>query len=291
MLFELKLMQGSEEEDDSYNTIVAGIMTLNEDGSATYETADNAENPQTINLTLKQTEEGLSADITSDGDFTISPDGHYDFIEGVIEVSEASAVALLEHLPTAATSLNSNNGEYTINYPDELISEWFYSAEAVFNDTGDTLAKFLIAKNLSAVFRVDDDIEPIMIYGSAQPMMDAYVMDLQEDNYVEEDETDAVGGPTYVPRMLVQLSLPKGANMQTGTSDTLEVLLPYNLPYTLTAESEDDSIVTVDENNNVTAVAAGETFVNCTITCEDGVAIIGLMVYVTDILESENYTE
>jgi hypothetical protein len=273
VLFELKLMQGSEAEDGSVNTTVSGIMTLNEDGSAAYETADNAEKPQTINLTLKQTAAGLSADITSDGDFAISPDGHYDFIDNDIEISEEISVAILEHLPTAATSLSGNNGEYTVNFSDELLSDWFYSVEAVLNDTGATSAKFLIAKDLSAVFRVDDDIEPIMIYGSAQPMMDAYVMELQNS---EED------APNYEPRILVQVSLPNGVDMKKGTSDTLKVLLPCDLPYTLIAESEDDSIVSVDENNKVNAVAAGEVVINCTITCEDGVAMIGLVVNVTE---------
>lgn len=38
--------------------------------------------------------------------------------------------------------------------------------EATFDDTGVVLAKFLIAKDLSAVYRVDDDIDPFLIFGS-----------------------------------------------------------------------------------------------------------------------------
>jgi hypothetical protein len=287
-LFEFRLMEGSESEDIAVDTIISGIMLVNEDGTAVYETADNSENPLTINLTLTSTDDGKAVDVSSNGDFVISPDGHYDYIETGIEVSDAASVAILEHLPTAATSLNSNNGDYTINFPDALISDWFYSVEAVFNDNGETLAKFLIAKDLSAVFRVDDDIEPVMIYGTAQPMMDAYVMEL--GYYDEDSESEEYDdGPMYEPRDLVEVKLPGGVYMQPGASDALEAVIPGTLPYTLTASSEDESIATVDGNNVVTAVSPGETVINCTINCEDGVSMIGLVVYVTENIEFEDY--
>jgi hypothetical protein len=289
-LFEFRLMEGSESEDSAFDTILSGIMTINEDGSAAYETAPDAANPLTVHLTLTQTDAGMTADVTSEGNFTISPDGHYDFIEAYIEVSAATSIAILEHLPTAATSLNSNNGAYTINFPDALISDWFYAVEAVFDDTGATLAKFLIAKDLSAVFRADDDITPVLIYGTAQPMMDAYVM---EPQYEEETAVDDGGveaeEPPYEPRMLVELRLPNGVYMQPGATDTLEAVIPGELPYTLAATSEDESIVSVSENGVVTAVAVGETILNCTITCEDGVAMIGLVVTVVEDMEFEEY--
>jgi hypothetical protein len=284
-LFEFRLMEGSESEDAAIDTIISGVMLINEDGTGVYETADAAENPLTISLTLASTDDGKAADVTSDGDFVISPDGHYDFIEGNIEISDSASVAILEHLPTAATSLNHNNGEYTVNFPDALIDDWFYSVEAVFNDSGDTLAKFLIAKDLSAVFRVDDDIEPVMIYGSAQPMMEAYVMELQY--YDEDSEED---GPMYEPRILVDLMLPGGVYMQSGATDTLKAVIPGDLPYIITASSEDESIATVDENGVVTAVAEGETVIDCTITCEDGISMIGLVIHVTDNIEFEEYS-
>jgi hypothetical protein len=288
-LFECRLMAGSEAEDSAYDTILSGILTISEDGSAVYETADDAVNPLTVNITLTQTDEGLSAEIVSAGNLTISPDGQYDFVEGYIEVSDAASMAILEHLPTAATSLNSNNGAYTVGFPDALISDWFYAVEAVFDDSGATLAKFLIAKDLSAVFRADDDIEPVLIYGTAQPMMDAYVMEMQYDEEAVEDDGVEAEGPPYEPRMLVDLRLPNGAYMLPGSSDTLEAIIPGELPYTLTATSEDEAVVTVDENGVVTAVSVGETFVDCTITCEDGVAMIGLMVTVVEELEVEEY--
>lgn len=292
-LFEFRLMEGSEDEDSAFDTIISGVMRVSEDGSAVYETSDDAENPLTIRLTLTSTDGSLSADVTHSEDFVISPDGHYDFIEAYIEVSDAASIAILEHLPTAATSLNHNNGEYTINFPDALVSDWFYSVEAVFNDSGVTLAKFLIAKDLSAVFRADDDMTPILIYGTAQPMMDAYVMDVQyeEDNAAKPDGDEALGEPNYEPRRLVEVMLPGGVFMRTGAAHIPQAVIPCDLPYTLTAVSEDDSIATVDENGVVTAVAQGEVVIDCVITCGDGIANIGLVINVTDDLEIEDYNE
>lgn len=291
-LFEFRLMEGIEEADAAFDTIISGIMRIDEDGSAVYETADNAEKPLTITLTLTATEGGLSANVTHNGEFTISPDGHYDFTEGYMEVSDVASIAILEHLPTAATSLNHNNGAYTINFPDALIADWFYSVEAVFDDSGQALAKFLIAKDLSAVFRADDDIEPVLIYGTAQPMMDAYVMDVQpEDSAAEPDGDGAPPEPNYEPRMLVEVMLPGGVYMRPGTTDTLAAIIPGGLPYTLSAASEDDSIATVDEQGRVTAVAEGEVVINCTITCADGVANIGLVLNVTNTLDEDETIE
>ncbi len=286
-LFEFKLMEGSEAEDSAVDTVVAGIALINEDGNAVYETVDGAENPQTVTLSIDSTADGYTVDVTHSGDFDISPDGHYDFIEAYIEVSDAASVAILEHLPTALTSLNHNNGEYTVGFPDAQIADWFYSVEAVFNDSGAVLAEFLIAKDLSAVFRVDADIEPIMIYGSAQPMMDAYVMEQipisvdegSEGGGVEsQDYTD--DGPEYEPRLLVEVSLADGVYLTPGATSALTAIIPADLPYTITARSSDESVITVDAHGTVTAIAAGESVIDCEITCEDGVAYIGLVVEV-----------
>jgi uncharacterized protein YjdB len=90
--------------------------------------------------------------------------------------------------------------------------------------------------------------------------------------------------------MLVELRLPNGTYMKPGDTDTLEAVIPGDLPYTITATSQDESIVSVTENGVVTAVAVGETVLDCTITCEDGVATIGLVVTVVDELAEEVYT-
>jgi hypothetical protein len=63
---------------------------------------------------------------------------------------------------------------------DKLIDDWFYPVEATFHDTGVVLSKFLVAKDLSAVYCVDDDIDPILIFGSPHHMMDAKINSLKD---------------------------------------------------------------------------------------------------------------
>lgn len=157
-LFEFRLMERSESEESVFEYAIAGVLLINEDGGGVYET---------INFTLSLADGAYQVEVTQNGDFVISPGGHYDFVDEYLEVSDLGAAAILEHLPTAATSLNSNNGAYTINVFDASAFNWFYLVEAVFDDSGVVLAKFLVAKDLSSVFRVDDDIEPIIIYGFA----------------------------------------------------------------------------------------------------------------------------
>lgn len=276
-VFEFRFMQDSESQDFAPDIIIPGILRIDDDGIGVYETIPEAENQFSIEFVLS--EDRQTVDVTHNGVLEISPDGRYDFVEAYVEISDASANAILGHLPTAATSLNSNLGAYTLNYPDELISDWFYPVEAVFDDSGVTLAKFLIAKDISAVFRADDDIKPVMIFGSAQPMMDAYVMEKVNLSPVEGAEDDE---PEYVPRMLVNVTLDSGANLKPGMSDVLKAVIPGDLPYTLTAESLDEAVATVDENGMVTAVGEGGTGIQCIVVCEDGVAQIGIYIYVTN---------
>lgn len=288
-LFEFRLMEGSESEDSAVDTILSGVLILEDSGAGVYETIPDAENPFSVHFALSK--DGQTVDVTHDGTLEISPDGRYAFVENQIEVSDASVGEILGFLPTAATSLNSSLGAYTIHYPNALISDWFYSVEAVFDDSGAVLAKFLIAKDLSAVFRTDDDIEPVMIFGSAQPMMDAYVMEAVGGSYAEGSGEDGNGSAQddtdYEPRQLVSVTLDYGAYMTPGTSGKLMAVIPADLPYTLTAKSLDEGVAVVDENGVVTAVGEGETEIQCVVTCEDGVANISVPLCVTDALESD----
>ena len=283
-LFEFRLMEGSEAEDSAVDTILSGVLIIGEDGAGVYETIPDAENPFSVQFTLS--EDGQTVDITHDGALTISPDGRYGFVDNQIEVSDTSVGEILGFLPTAATSLNSNLGTYTINYPDALISDWFYSVEAVFDDSGAVLAKFLIAKDLSAVFRVDDDIEPVMIYGTAQPMMDATIMEAVDASSTEgtENSGDAApeDDPQYEPRPLVSVTLSGGAYLTPGATSQLAAVIPADLPYTLTAKTLDEAVAVVDESGKITAVGVGETQIQCTVACEDGTANINVFICVTD---------
>ena len=280
-------MEGSESEEFAIDTIVSGVLMLDDNGAGIYETIPDAENPFSVYFALS--EDGQAVEVTHDGALEISPDGRYLFVENQIEVSDASVGEILGFLPTAATSLNSSLGAYTVHYPDALISDWFYTVEAVFDDSGAVLAKFLIAKDLSAVFRADDDIEPVMIFGSAQPMMDAYVMEETGGSSVEGVQENTGGsmqdGSNYESRQLISVTIDSGAYITRGTSGKLMAVIPADLPYTLTAESLDEAVAVVDENGMVTAVGEGETEIQCVVACEDGASKISVPICVIGELE------
>lgn len=285
-MFEFRLVEGSEEEDLAHDTLIYGVLIV-DDGKGTFETIPDAFNPFTINFSLS--EDGQRIIVTHSGDLSISPDGEYLFTDANLEVSSLSANTIIEHLPTASTSLNSTLGAYTINYPDALVSDWFYIVEVTFDDTGAVLAKFAIAKDLSAVFRIDDDIEPALIFGSAQPMMDAEIYILQEDEDAEElEESELIGEPNYEAQPLVFVELDSGIVLTPGATGKLIPLIPYELPYTLTATSTENSIATVDENGLVTAVSLGEATISGTLTVEDGTKEFSIDIIVEEASEQDD---
>lgn len=285
VMFEFNLMTGSESEDWADTLVLPFVLLVDEDdGVGHYESDPEAKNPITIDFYLS--ENGKQITVTHTGEIPISPDGVYNFVDEGLEVSERSATAILDHLPTAATSLNSNNGSYTIQYPDELIADWFYPVEATFDDTGVVLAKFLIAKDLSAVYRVDDDIEPILIFGSAQPMMDSDIIPLKDEEISEEPSKDEESATVLEEaRPVVSVKLENGVALTMGTTGKLVAIMPWELPYTLTAESSDPSVVTVDENGTITAVATGEATISGTILIDDGQKDFSIDVSVNEVSE------
>ena len=297
VMFEFKLMEGSEAENFAHDIFIPGVLLVNDKGAGFYETNPDSLNQFTINFKLS--EDGQQITVTHTGDLIISPDGRYVLWNVGVDVSMSSAKAIIEYLPSAVTSLNSNIGAYTVNYPESLVADWFYIVEATFDDTGAVLSKFLIAKDLSAVFRADDDIEPVLIFGSAQPMMDAEVF-----LYTENDKSDKSGASGeseegkkneneesndifFYPSPLVSVEIENGISIATGSSGRLTASLPWELPYTITAKSSDETVAKVDENGVIRAIAEGETTISGTIAIEDGVKDFTIEISVTNELEQE----
>jgi hypothetical protein len=162
VLFEFDLMEGSESKE-TQTLLLPFILIVDEDGVGHYESDPDIENPLYIDFYLS--EDGQHVSVTHSGEAWISPDGMYEFVDEGLEVSVFAGVEVLNNLPTAATSLNSNTGEYTIDYSEDLVDNLYYQVEANFTNNGAVLAKFLIATDLSAIYRVDDDIDPIQIFG------------------------------------------------------------------------------------------------------------------------------
>ena len=270
VLFEFNLMEGSEEEDSATELTVSGVLNVQEDGSGIYEAAsDDGESRLMIGFEIS--EDGKQVTVSHEGELPISPDGNYTFTDSGMEVSDYSATELVRYLPTDATGLNTDLGAYTLNYPESLVSGWFYPLDATFDDTGECLAKFIVAKDLSAVFRVDDDMEPVLIYGSAQPMMDGETWPEFDDEVNEGSVDEPAEEISYEPYPLVSVGADNGTFLTVGESTALLANLPWDLPFTLEASSADTSIADVDENGVITAVTPGETSIIGTLTVEDGV--------------------
>ena len=281
VLFEFNLMEGSEEEDSATELTVSGVLHVQEDGSGIYEAAsDDGESRLMIAFAIS--EDGKQVSVSHEGELPISPDGNYTFTDSGMEVSDYSATELVRYLPTDATGLNTDLGAYTLNYPESLVSGWFYPLDATFDDTGECLAKFIVAKDLSAVFRVDDGMEPVLIYGSAQPMMDAETW----PEFDDEDNEGSVDEPaeeiSYEPYPLVSVGADNGTFLTVGESTALLANLPWDLPFTLEASSADTSIADVDENGVITGITPGETSIIGTLTVENGVKEFEIIINVFD---------
>ena len=281
VLFEFNLMKGSEEEDSATNLTVSGVLNVREDGSGVYEAVSD-DGESRLRILFEISEDGNQVIVSHEGELPISPNGNYTFTDSVMEVSDYSATELVRYLPTAMTSLNSNLGAYTLNYPETQVSDWFYPIDATFDDSGEYLAKFIVAKDLSAVFRVDDDIEPVLIYGSAQPMMEAETWPEYDDEYNEDSEDESLGESSCDPIPLVSVGADNGTFLTVGESTALLVNQPWELPFTLEANSVDTAIANVDENGVITAVAPGETSIIGTLTIEDGVKEFEMIINVLD---------
>lgn len=260
VVFEFDLMEGDESQEFARDVVLPFVMLIGDDGVGRYESDPDAKNPLTISVALSA--DGLQATVTHEGDMPISCDGVYDYVDDGLEVSKYSAAAILDFLPTVATSLNSNNGAYTLQYGEEFIANWFYPVEATFNDSGVTLAKFIIAKDMSAVFRVDDDIEPVLIYGSAQPMLD-YVTTIwpEADEDVAEEPYNA---------NLVSVRLDKGVLLKLGDRAKLIADMPWDFQWSTNAYS-DEIVLHVDpETKTVTAIGEGKANITGKLFVEDG---------------------
>ncbi len=273
-LFEFKMMKGSESENSAFNFSFAGVMISNDDGSADYESADENES-----LRLKFDLKAEKVVVTQEGNLPVDVAGSYTLQEPTIEVSDEAAKEILEFLPTATTSLNHNNGEYALTYADEMVGGWFYDVKANFTDTKALIGEFWIAQDMSAVYRVDTD-KPILIYGSAQPLMDAEYMvtpshDIDKDTQAEDgNQNDETAKVPYSVFYVSAVSEQEAVNV--GQTAKIAVTMPGNLPYTLEATSSDSVIAEVSKDGVITAKSAGQATIIVKLAIDDAQKIFEL---------------
>ncbi|MEG0753731.1 MAG: Ig-like domain-containing protein [Angelakisella sp.] len=264
VMFEFFMMEGSEQENSSNNFRLAGAFYLDDKGTGIYDDPKTGD----VKITFDLTEGGVSVKQT--GKLPIDVSGEYGFLDNHIEVTEEAAKEILEQLPTAATSLNHNNGEYKLSKSEETVDGWFYDIKANFVDTKALLAEFYVAKDMSAVYRVDTDT-PILIWGTAQPMLDATYLAEGESFFgtttdeLNADAKDATSNYVDVPYVSIA---PKDDAIPIGATTQIVVTVPGKLTYTLQCRSSNAEIAKVDENGVITGVADGEAVISGVVTID-----------------------
>ncbi len=257
VLFEIDMTEGSESEDKANAFKIAGTMFIEDDGTGLYE-SQNEDGSIGYSIIFNRSTDGQQITITHTGDFTIDPDGDYDWVDFRIESDAGLAEALLEYLPTAATSLNSNIGAYTINYSEESVLNYFYTVTATLDDAKTVLGEYIVCDDLSAVWRLDTgDNIPILIYGTAQDMLDKVIHSEQEN------------APDANP--LLEVILDGGTLIKPGSSAKIILDSPYPFPFTLEQPlSSNDEVAIVTEDGMVTAHKTGTTTIMADIIVADG---------------------
>jgi Bacterial Ig-like domain (group 2). len=167
------------------------------------------------------------------------------------------------------TSLNHNNGEYRLEMSDMEVDGWFYDMKAVFADTGKLIGEFLIANDLSAVYRIDTET-PALIYGSADSMMQAtYDMVLgegEEPLTVEGSETNSGDGSVYsIPFVTV---MPSRSTLPVGETAEVVSVTPGNISATITCTSENPAAATVNADGVINGISPGTTVITGTLSVD-----------------------
>ncbi len=259
VLFEFDVMSGSEDEGESLDFRLSGTMLVEGDGSATWE-GETGGGAVCLNLGLQ----GRTVKVTQKGDLPVSVAGTYAWSDAGLEATAGLAQELLEGLPTAATSLNSNNGAYRLEMASEETDDWFYDVRALFRDSGGLLAEFLVASDLSAVYRVDVEA-PVLLHGSADSMMAAVRTVVPADGLQEGTGAcaarPAVAGvaPSSVP--LVD-AIPSNSKLRVGATARVTAVTPGRIPATIQCTSDRPGVAAVDAAGVITGMAPGSAVIS-----------------------------
>lgn len=265
VMFEFFISESTSDYLKNKNFCLAGAFYLDDNGVGIYE------NPKTGNVQLRFELSGNTVTIKQSGVLPMNVGGKYRFVNSGIKVTDAAATEILEQLPTAATSLNHNNGEYKLSMSQEMVDGWFYDVKANFVDTNALIAEFYIAGDMSAVYRVDTET-PILIWGSAQPMLDA-VYPINAESLL--GTTSATGddrsseSADQVLKAYYVSALPQSEAIAVGNSTPIIVTVPGEIGHTMQCFSSSPKVAKVDDKGVITAVSAGETAINVTVTIDD----------------------
>ena len=276
-LYELKVMRGSEEEDSAEDFVTAGVFEINEDGDGIAEV--DYQNNDTVELRFVLKDKSITA--YQDGPLPLDVQGEYRFNEDSFDVSEAAAAALLAGLPEKQTGLPEDVDDYKLLYAEEPVDGWFYQLTAL-DDEGKVIAKFLVAADLSAVYRNDKEDEVSLIYGDPINMLAAKRAPLVEEDELEgpaiesgelEGDEDAPDLPATAASELSPLVTvaPEEASLKVGERTRIVASLPGCVGYNVTdLRSSNSDIVKVDGDVQLLAVKPGTATISGKLLLEKG---------------------
>ena len=277
-LFEFRTMRGSEAEDSAYDYNVAGIFLVEDNGVGTAE-FDVDKKPVKLTFALK----GKTIAVKQTGTMPADVSGEYDFQEKGNLASEAAATAIIEGITPAKTSLNSANRPYRLVYANETVGGWFYDVRAIHEPTKKMFARFLVAADLTAVYRNDDVKDPKLIYGTPATMLTTEIAPLLQEEE-EEEEVEAPEGASEEKvdnkgadskenqsRLSAVVNVgPADPAIKVGESSKIAVVLPGRLHYKLSdLKSSAGDKVSVDEKGNLTAKAEGTATITGKLTVDN----------------------
>ena len=278
-LFEFKTMRGSEAEDSAYDYNVAGIFLAEDNGVGTAE-IEVDKKPVKLTFALK----GKTIAVKQTGTMPADVSGEYDFQEKGNFATEAAATAILEGITPAKTSLNGSNRPYRLVYANETVGGWFYDVRAIHQPSNKLFARFLVAADLTAVYRNDDVKNPRLIYGSPATMLTTEIAPLLQEDEEEEEEVEAPEGASEEKvdskgtdsqenqsRLSAVVSVgPADPAIKVGESSKIAVVLPGRLHYKLSGlKSSAGDKVSVDEKGNLTAKAEGTATITGKLTVDN----------------------
>ena len=278
LLFEFDVMRGSEKEDSSFDFSTAGILLVNDNGVGEAE-FDVDKKPVKLTFTLK----GKTITVKQEGSMPADVSGAYEFTEKGFEVSEAAATAVLEGITPAKTSLKSSNRPYRLIYANEAVGGWFYDVRAIHQPSNKMFARFLVAADLTAVYRNDEVKNPKLIYGSPATMLTTKKAPLLPDDEDEDEvpvpegatEEKAEGKDAGTPENQSALSAvvnvgPADPAIKVGEKSKLAVIIPGNLKYKLSElKSSADDKVSVASDGTLAAKADGVATITGKLTVDN----------------------
>ncbi len=275
-LYELKVMRGSEEADSAEDFVTAGVFTINEDGDGIAEVEYKGNDTVELRFVYKD----KAVEVYQDGPLPLDVQGAYSFQEAGFDVSEAAATALVAGLPQKQTGLPLDKAAYNLLFADETIDGWFYQLLAVKDNR--IIGKYLVAADLSAVYRNDAEDEPNLIYGSPESMLAAKRTPLVEEavqdgpaiesgepeGNVDEEELPANAASELSPLVSVQ---PEQESLQLGEHTAIVAHIPGRVVYAISSlRSSNSAIVKVDGDNQLVAVAPGTATISGRLVLDRG---------------------